>query len=248
MPESAPYAKVMFMLISAGSKPSGSKGFTIVELMIALSVLSTILVMATAIMVQIGNLYSKGLNSANLQNTNRNIISDVSSALQFSGNPPLPCTETPTTCYADTHSGMYAFCIGTTRYSYVLNRELGNDNGVTTTHVLWRDTMSSNSACTPLDLSQPDPTAVAGDVDGIPNSTNGYEMMPEHMRLTKFKVVESPSGSGFYSVDVWMAFGDSDLVNTAADGSATCNSGAGTQYCALSNISQTVIRRIPSST
>ncbi len=38
-----------------------TRGFTIVELMIALTVLSTILVMATVIMINIGVLYSKGV-------------------------------------------------------------------------------------------------------------------------------------------------------------------------------------------
>lgn len=242
-------------------KPVSQQGFTIVELMIALSVLSTLLVMATVLMIQIGSLYSKGVNQANLQNATRNLSHDITTALQFSGAAPPACAQTPvTTCHSIStdpahpnpvnYSGLviYAYCINNTRYSYVMNREHGDDNSFSpvqhTEHVLWRDTMKSNATCYPLDLTQ-----------GLPNDGNtvagtGYEMMPNHMRLTRFKTVESAPGSGIYSVDIWTAYGDSDLVkvdtsdNPATAGQPSCQGGAGTQYCALAKISTTVARRL----
>lgn len=238
--------------------------------MIALSVFSTILIMATVILIQIGSLYSKGVNAANLQNTNRTIAADVTAALQFSGNVPSPTTPSPCpasaiTCYApsvpsyptdprNVGSGagqmqVYAFCVDKVRYSYALNRELGTDQGTSpqavTPHVLWRDIMTSkNDPCVPLDLSQTDPSS-----GGAYNSTGGYEMASNHMRLTRFKVQQASSTSNIYNVNVWMAYGDSDLVQTQGSGGSTpghsiCNGGSGTQFCSVSQISTTVTGRV----
>lgn len=256
-----------------------TKGFTIVELMIALTVLSTILTMSTVILIQIGAIYSKGVNQANLQNSTRTVVSDLSSDLQFSGNVPQPCIPPPPaaptvpiptgsiTCYAPSvlvplglptdprtvgsGSGQfqaYAFCIGTTRYSYALNRELGTDNGVspavTTTHVLWRDTLTNpNDPCLPLELS----TATPADGNSVLGS--GYEMLGNHMLLTRFKVYETSATSDIYNIDVWTAYGDSDLMkiqdSTGTNpGQANCLGGTDTQFCATSQISTTLIGRI----
>lgn len=233
-------------------------GFTIVELMIALTVLSTILLLSTSVMVNIGALYSKGINSANLQNANRTLSSDISSALQFSGYNPFPCPiETGITCAASQNTIgsppgpiVYSFCINTTRYSYILNRELGADSGSTppnlnTPHVLWRDTMKNTSTCVPLDIKSNVVQSDANSVEGSGVPSKGYEMLPDHTRLTRFKVKESPIGSGVFKVDTWLAFGDTDLINAPdANGQTSCKGGVGGQFCGVSMLSNSVTRRL----
>ncbi len=225
------------------------QGFTIVELLIALSVLSVILVMGTVIMIQIGKLYTKGVNAANLNNTTRNINSDISSALLFSGSAPYSCTVSATTCAAaeTSYAGgggakIYAYCIGTTRYSYVFNRKQGIDSSVTPTalvtpHVLWQDTMSNPNSCdpVPIDTANPTDSQTTGD---------GHDVIPDNMQLTRFKIVENPVNSSSYDIDVWMAYGDHDLVLTDSDGSNRCNGSLGSQFCATAKISTTVTRRV----
>jgi prepilin-type N-terminal cleavage/methylation domain-containing protein len=243
--------------VMRNSKPSvNSVGFTIVELMIAMSVLSVLLVGGAMVMTRIGELYTKGVNAASLQNSSRNVSSDLSSTLEFSGGKPFPCTSTALVCQVNTgdvanpnprnFSGVtvYVNCVNNIRYSYVLNRELGHDsaNNVDTFHVLWRDTISNSDQCFPLDISQdnnhPTDSYTASD-------SQGYEMVPEHVRLTKFKISESPTDSGIYAIDVWMAFGDSDLVVVdGATGSPACQGGAGTAFCAISKQSVSVSRRL----
>lgn len=237
-------------------------GFTIIELMIALSVLSTILIMSTVILIQIGALYSKGVNAANLQNTSRGIEADVSSALQFSGNTPLTCPAgggSVISCEAASHtySGVIvnSVCIGTTRYSYVLNSEMGTDTaanpitgaaaGTNTLHVLWRDTIKQNGSCQPLDLSVSPVIADASSSDATSGSpSGGYDMVPNRMRLTRFVVKPTASTGNVYDVNVWMALGDSDLVNTDATGNSSCRSSVGSQFCSESQISSTVAGRV----
>jgi prepilin-type N-terminal cleavage/methylation domain-containing protein len=237
------------------AKLRSEQGFTIVELMIALSVLSVLLITATLILIQIGGLYSKGVNAADLQNVNRNVVADVTGQLQFSGRVPNGCMPIANnvTCYAQTTANVhnntdgtdetiYSYCIGKTRYSYVLNRELGTNSATTPTqvtqHVLWRDTMTSTSSCPPADIVN------STHLSDPPSSGDGYEMMGSHMRLTRFNMQPITGSNGVYNVDVWLAFGDSDLVQTQADGSSTCVTGKGTQFCSISTISTQVTGRV----
>jgi prepilin-type N-terminal cleavage/methylation domain-containing protein len=230
-------------------KLASNRGFTIVELMIALSVLSTILVMGTVILIQIGALYTKGVNGANLQNTARNVLSDLSSSLRFSADDAAPCTEIPLTCYAGTQnfSGttVYSYCIGTIRYSYVLNRKLGQDSSSptpNTPHVLWRDNMNTLASCPPLDLSLPTDTLTDA---ANPTGNGGYEMVPLNMRLTKLKVTKDPADSSVFTIDTWLAYGDNDLLITdLATGQSNCRGGKGTQYCGTAPLTTIVKRRL----
>lgn len=247
---------------------NSSDGFTIVELMIALTIMSIILVISTIVLIQIGGLYDKGVSGSNLQNTARAIVSDVSSGIQFSGyNPAVrecspyasqdssdldndcfnpneisPNPDYPYTYNDGTNTPVYeyAYCIGTTRYSYILNVELGTDSSVGTTaaHVLWRDSLSSvNDLCAPVDMSNP---------GSDPNTTgDGYEMMSDHTRLTDFSITPA-SGTGssdVYNIAVNSAFGDSNLF----DVNGNCKSQIGltsTEFCSTSSISSTVEGRV----
>jgi prepilin-type N-terminal cleavage/methylation domain-containing protein len=210
---------------------SSERGFTIVELMIALSVVSTILVMSTVIMMRIGFLYTKGVNASNVQNASRNVTADISSAIQLSGGDPFSCPSGGCTG----GSAYKAFCIDNVRYTFIVGKTLGHDGftGADTPHVLWRDTMTQGGSCAPINLA----TATT---DAVSNG-DGYEMVPNHVRLNKFDVVETAPGSGIYNVTVWLAYGDDDLVNNSP---LSCNSGNGSQFCAISKSSTTVIRRI----
>lgn len=249
-------------------KAGFSKGFTIVELMIALSVLSTILIIATVVLIQIGALYSKGVNAANLQNSGRTVVADVTSTLQFSGNTPSSCNDNTYSCDAGTLPGRFsgtnivigAFCVGAVRYSYVLNSEQGTDGatnnitgaavGYDIPHVLWRDTIKQNAACQPLDLSQSSVSADGSSADTIGGGlSGGYDMLSDHMRLTRFKIEPTAATGDIYSIDVWTAYGDSDLVKTVTPpgsppGQSTCSGSAGTQFCSTSQISSTVAGRV----
>lgn len=207
-----------------------TKGFTIIELMIALSVLSTILLIASAVMINIGKIYNKGVNVANLQNANRTLVADVSQSLQFGGTPS-----------ATIHSGTVStFCIGTTRYNYILGKMLGpagGDSGMAVPHVLWRDTIDTTSVCPVLNIAG----GVTSDAHTVAGS--GYDMVSPRMRLNRFQATETPAASQIYTVEAWMAYGDSNQMIIQADGHTNCN-GVGQEFCATSHLSTTVARRV----
>jgi len=232
------------------NKRLGDRGFTIVELMVALTVLSTILLISTVMLIQISKLYTKGVNLAQLQNATRTISGDLASGVQFSGAIPIDCPDdqstTSQTCAVSSANfggiTVYSYCINTTRYSYVMNRELGQDNdpgNTNTPHVLWRDSMPNGNSCNPLDITL---TTVRNPDNSI---NNGYEMAPEHTRLNRFYVDQRPDGSGVYQIDIWMAFGDQDLLTTVDSvGNRRCNDVPDSQYCATSELTTTVARRL----
>lgn len=235
------------------------QGFTIVELMIALSVMSVILVMSTIILIQIGGLYDKGVSASDLQNTARGIVNDVASAIQFSGYDPAVATCTPASCSfnganGDPVPGEYAYCIGTVRYSYILNTEIGNDiaaNPATgapantnTPHILWRDQLSSykDDPCVPVNLNAASPS------DSYSSPGTGVEMMSDHTRLTNFSItpVSGTGTTNTYTINVSSAYGDSDLLNLNGT-NTSCKSqftSSSTQFCSLSSVTLTADGRV----
>ena len=240
--------------MNTNNRQLDSDGFTIIELMIALSVLATILLMTTVILIQINSLYSKGINSAKLQNSARTITADVQSAIQFGNytNPSNPVSTVGPNTWGD-----YATCIGTVRYTYKLDYELGIDGGRPSTpntlHVLWRDNLKNSSyTCKPLDISVAKVISdnISTDGGGSTPST-GYEMVPDHVRLGKFSITQA--SPNVYSVDISMAYGDDDLLIksgsslpaplTGTEYSYNCRGNTGTQFCAASEINTVVTGR-----
>lgn len=216
------------------------QGFTILELMIASTVLATMLLLATTAMIGVGNLYYKGLTQSRVQANARDITNEIGQHLQLSDKAPdvaPPATVGPNT--------VYAYCFADVRYSYVLHQRVGND----VSHVLWRDDTPS-AGCTP------NTTILASPSGGTELVTNGA-------RLTAFSI----TGSSPFQVKVGVAYGDPDLLcdtntvgNCAAAASVMaltaaqwnnaniiCKSIAGQHFCAAARLDTTVVKRLNGS-
>lgn len=206
----------------AGLTDRENDGFTIVELMIALSVLSTILVISSAVVINLGVLFTRGVNQSNTQNTARNVINEIANQLKLGGATPILPAGSP------------VFCLGSQRYAYVLDHKL--DGASTSDHVLWRDTMNNSASCQSLAI-----TGVPNPTDSLTNTTiSGAELMGANMRLTDFNIYDN--GNGTYTVKVTVAYGDDDLVYKIS-GRTLCRAGSGSQFCAVSSLVQTVSKR-----
>src|SRR5206468_676356 len=101
----------------------------------------------------------------------------------------------------------------------------------------WKDTMNAQGTCNPLNLT------VAGTPTDVVSNNDGIEMVPMHVRVSSLTLVEAPPSSGIYNIGIALAYGDNDLVNTATN-PVSCRGSTGTQYCAVSHIRDTVIRRV----
>lgn len=94
-------------------------GFTIIELMIATTVFSVILLICSYAMLQIGRTYYKGITQSRTQNVARAVLDDISQSIQFSGGTVTPPTSPmPTTG---------VFCVDNKVYYYKLNNPVGQN-------------------------------------------------------------------------------------------------------------------------
>jgi prepilin-type N-terminal cleavage/methylation domain-containing protein len=201
------------------TKLKSSAGFTIIELLIATAVLSTILLLVTSLMINIGKLYYKGINQARVQDNVRSITDEVAQHLQL-GDSFIPVIS----------GSEQAYCMGTTRYTYILNKQIGSDASTQSLHVLWRDKNPTPGNC---------PAALPVLTTPMPSS-GGSELIAPNARLTDFTI----TGSSPYSVSVSVAYGDDDLLNLSGV-NTKCKGDIGDQFCATAKLQTIVVRRLP---
>lgn len=219
------------------------KGFTILELMIATMVFSVIFLATTTAILQMSKLYYKGVMSGRTQEVTRGLVDQLSQQLQFGGNDVTPGVDSsPVVTGSPQSDGRLTFkavCIGNVRYTYRIDTQVsdGTASGSYDSansrlqHALWRDTVSSG--CDAVDLSQAQP------------SSGGEEVLGQNMRLAKFVVTPCDSTTNICNISVGVIYGDNDLI--AYDGSGLpdhCQSIVGSQWCAASQISTSVLKRV----
>jgi len=194
------------------------------ELMIATMVFGVVLLFITMAILQFTRVYYKGLNQANTQDTTRTIIDNISQAIQFNGGN---VTTTPPRNYGSTAS----FCVGNQQYTYVIGKQMVESapTGSQTFHSLVsRDLAgcSSSSTMPPMNSAY----------------TTGRELLTPKMRLAKMEV--SSVGSNLYRVTVKVVYGDDDLLQDPTAADTKCKSQAGSQFCAVSEITTVVTKRV----
>ncbi len=90
------------------NKQALGAGFTVVELLIATAVFSVVLLVFLSAFIQISQLFYKGVNLSNTQETARNVLQNISDDIRFSGTGAV------------TYPAEKYFCIGSHRYMYNL--------------------------------------------------------------------------------------------------------------------------------
>lgn len=213
--------------------PSRSRGFTVIELLIAMSVFSLVLLIVTVGIMQISRVYYKGVTESSVQSTARSITETIAQAIQFNGGTVLATPGAPSTPPA---GGSYAFCVNSQQFSYRPGYKLVDTTPGTneTRHALVQRTMSGCSGS-------------AQNMSGI--SVIGRELLAPNMRLANL-TVESLGGK-LYRVHVRVVYGDDDLLwSPSGNGAgaeapdAACRGGAGQQFCSVSDLSTVVISRV----
>jgi prepilin-type N-terminal cleavage/methylation domain-containing protein len=216
------------------SSHSSEDGFTIVELLFAMTVFAVVLVAAAASLIQIGRMYYKGVISTRTQDTARVVIDELSRGIQLSG---ADFSQEPVAAMSSL-TDVGAFCIGDARYTYAIDAQVVAgltvaENlalGQRSPHVLWKD---SNPSCGRALITSP--------------LSGGVELLSENMRLSFFDITPL-DGTGLadantYRVRVGVVYGDDDLLER--DGTRIyCKSTYGSQFCAVSELETTVFRRL----
>lgn len=207
-----------------------SQGFTIIELMIATTVFSVVLLICTFGVMHVTRYYYKGITSSRTQEAARAIIDEVGQSIQYSGgNVVYPITSV---------GNVKGFCIGNIRYSYMIDRQLvdGAPDAAKhqANHVFVADTVATcNSSTQALDLN--DSSLNLGSL------ANAHELMGLNMRLGEFNI-SLRAGTSLYLINLKVVHGDDELLDV--DRTACTLNLSGGQFCAVSTYQTTVLKRI----
>ncbi|MCA9348590.1 prepilin-type N-terminal cleavage/methylation domain-containing protein [Candidatus Saccharibacteria bacterium] len=211
-------------------KHLSQKGFTILELMIASSIFSVMLIVCLGAIVYLGKLYYKGVTISNTAEVTRASIDEITEAIQYSGDAfeAAPADPTP--------SGWTgAYCIGVKKYSYRIGYQLviGTPGTNQANQVL---TVSNDQSC----------------IGYEPSGDQQRELLKENMRLTDFAITPGPSG--LTNVEIGVAYGgdptdqsvEDNTFNTEADGTIiSCkDSSTGSAFCATNFLKTSALRKV----
>lgn len=222
------------------------KGFTLVELLIATTVFSIILLAASAALVQVGRLYYKGVIASRVQNTARTVMDDISRSVQFSDGSYTPVPNDPDA--PSSTPPIQAYCVGNVRYTYVLGMQVNNKipSGIFNSaeypnqirHALWQDEIGAEQCSDQLpQLQKADP------YEGYTAPKKGRELLGNGMRLQSFTLSRLADQDDVFNVGVTVIYGDDDLLNDPANPTACKGSTVGGQWCAISALNSVVYSR-----
>lgn len=245
-----------------------SNGFTIIELLIASSVFSVVLLVALTGFLQIGRVFYKGISDSQTQNVARQIVTDISSSLSNTSSDDGVST-------IKTSGGYSYMCIGIVRYTWgryvssdtALNNKptfydqrqpLATYNGQAIQNMdpnlpnpslgLIRDTVPGEGAC-PVPCIKGSSTAAACPASGTNllalNENKPKEMLGDLMRVNALAVTKTPSG--LYDVNVVIAYGSNDLIEypsgDTAFASPNCiGNSADQRFCAVQQLQTSMLR------
>ena len=213
--------------IIASARRGREYGFTVLELMIATTVFAVILLVIAAGVISFTTSYYKGVTSTKTQATTRTVMAELSQAIQLSTSVKLGLTS---------GDGITrGICIDNTLYSYRIGQEIvdsspGADQGY---HALVKDT--SSGACAA------GPSASQWGSSTLPAPLR--ELLGKNMRLGVLDV-QNPGGGDLYTIHIRIIYGDDDLLTSTTWPTAACKSGAGSQFCAVSDLTTSVVRRL----
>jgi prepilin-type N-terminal cleavage/methylation domain-containing protein len=245
------------------SKIHKQRGFTIVELLFSTAIFSVILLLCLSALVQIGRMYFKGVTTAQTQQSARAVLDELSQAMQFSGAkinrigvpsstlaapPELYGPRIPISGGSVTQGAVGYFCIGTTRYTFAMDRMQGETNDVSRKmirHAFWVDEPGVCAGVDPVELYTTAPVDLTS--AGSPSTFNGRDLLSDNMRLIRMNLDPLVTDGSIWRIRITVAYGDDDLLITDPQDSNRryCRGGnIGTQFCAFSELSTIVKRRV----
>lgn len=193
---------------------SSSKGFTIVELLIAVAGFSFVLILVTVVMINIGSLSSKGINQTKIDDAARYIVDDVSLRLKFNRADAFSRDSSD-----DPESG--AYCVSNIKYVYSFNSER---------NYLYRMPQETTGCIFPAN-----PMPIPG------GATN---LLPTNTRLTYFNISNNnPLNNKQFTIKVALLYGSPANAENSRM-STKCKLGSSYQYCAVTGLETVVTSRL----
>ena len=225
-------------------------GFNLVEVMIATTIFSSMMVMCLATFAIMSRIYFKGLNESRTQDVAIKIIESVKVSIATSDGS-VSHSYASENIGADEDDKWGRYCIGDIKYSYkldqVLVRKKVADLGVGQTDRALIFSQKLGGNCKSSNAPFEDPQAI--------------ELLRDRMRITEFKI--ESAGGGLYSADVTVAYGgnggtsdcavfvcdgdkaiDADGDKTTTDDKGVYKCKRNEAFCAVSKLSTNIYQRV----
>lgn len=223
------------------------KGFTIVELMLATTVFSVVLMTVTAGILYMTKQYQHSAYVSRTQATATSIVQTVSNAIKYGGSPNVIKRSVVLANDVDADSR----CINNREITSVLGRKLvaPTETGVSAT---------STSTHTGLLLRQG--SACLSPIVPGERSLGAKELLANGMRLADFDISQVAGVTGAYEIRVRVVYGEDDLLCSRSVGDSCTNAAtqlnaaqikaardleckpfAGREYCSMSEL-RTLVR------
>lgn len=209
-----------------------------VELLVSITVFSTVLLLCSMAIVHVGKMYYKGMITNRTQDAARQVMESVTAAVQFGDRGAVPELVGDYILSGVTHRTV---CIGKTRFTYAPAAALGTGTGKSR-HILWRDRVVNE--CYTSDTSLPDHINLTL---ANPGGSGGQELLGSNMRTPELSVTSVDGIT--WDIVVRVAYGDeaSLFENPTPEFpvfSVCKGSNAGGQFCATSQLTTSVIKRL----
>lgn len=214
-----------------------TSGFTIVELLIATTIFSIVILGASITILEVSRLYYKGTILTRTQNATRDLLDSISRPMQLEKKTIIQ----ENTAVNIGGRQVKILCVGTTRFTYVEGfrqgvNTSGFDGSDTIAHAIWRDEVAVPSDC---GTTVPDLTAITP-------TPLGRNVLQENMRVRTLSVTKLGSTDRLWAIDVHVLYGEKDLMRL--DGSsipeACLGDPANSKWCASTLYSTRVFKRI----
>lgn len=219
-----------------GKPRLNQRGFTMIELMISSAVFAVLLLVVTAGVLSFSRQYYKGIVSTKTQTAARSIMTEIAQSIQFGSN-----------IYTDLDDGgtMLGLCIDNKLFSYKIGQQVKDNGGVAANNQAYHGLVvdSSGSSCSSVTA----PAALPNSA-GLP--TGQRELLGDGMRLAALDI---SSNGDTYTVRVRVLYGDNDVFSKTVSPATTpeewpevacSSSSSATQYCAISDLTTTVQKRL----
>jgi type II secretory pathway pseudopilin PulG len=218
----------MYRTLLKVKKVQKSGGFTVIELLIATTVFSVVLLIFLISFLRIGQLFYKGVSITNTQETARSVIQDMTDDMQFSNVTPQIDP-----------AGNY-FCIGNHRYAINKGFQVGSAPG----YGILREDLANCPPLTGSAFAKP------------PDPSKGTELLGPGMQvneLTASQFSTDLSPGAIYITIHLVFYGDDKSVLTSSDPAyagkewkapdAVCTGNEqSTQFCAVADYRTTILQ------
>ena len=210
-------------------KSNNKKGFTIVELLIAISVFSALLIIIVYAFLYGLNTFSKAQVVSKTQEVSRSIEQNIAQSFSLTAAG----SYTPITHVTNNEITSEGFCLGQYRYSYVLDKQLTSSNN----YGLLQDTLQGCSSSTSsVDLS-----------GNLPTLNKPKQLLGNNMRISNFTITKStPSNSSAVGYQLVMEIDYGNNLKAETNGyKYQCPSGnISSSFCAVAKIDTIIFQRI----